>query len=321
MGMVQGEGIVDIVNTYLIVLLKKGLAGALLFVGFFSLIVLSIYSLIKTTPDENEDTKFLGRILFAILIAILVTITTVSDILVIPILYWSVAGLCLAYKRLAESIVSVKLEEELRAYRLAFDVLPAIPTQRLAFSALTKHRIAVDTKPIHRVLITKKPPLEIKTDLKTNAVHIPRVVNISKSANVPSATDLYQLARANRPSEATAPTPINIKALVTKEVTENTSTTNTPAITPSNLSKIQIISGTIAGRELQLQKVLTKIGKAGLQLAIISKRENGYFIRHLEGKNHPIINGKNIGDSQHELRNQDLIEIAGIQLKYFVTSV
>ena len=321
MGMVQGEGIVDIVNTYLIVLLKKGLVGILLFVGFFSLIVFSIFRQINTTQNEKEDTVFLGRILFAILIAILVTITTVSDILVIPILYWSVAGLCISYKRLTESIVSNKLEAELRAYRLAFDVLPAIPTQRLAFSALTKHRIAVDTKPMHRLPIKRKSPPEIKPDLKINLVHIAKGTSVPRLSNVPSATDIYQLARANRPNVlATAPT-YSASEAVTKEKISNTSITNTPAVNSlTNLSKIQIISGTIAGRELLLQKVLTKIGKAGLQLALISKRESGYFIRHLEGNNHPIINGISIGESQYELKDQDVIEIAGIQMKYLMPS-
>jgi hypothetical protein len=96
----QGQGIIDIVNTYLGVALTCGLAGLTLFVSFFLAIGRGLYrSLCAGTGDESA---LLARALLATLAGILVIIFTVSSITVIPIVYWSVAGLGLAYLRLAE---------------------------------------------------------------------------------------------------------------------------------------------------------------------------------------------------------------------------
>ncbi|HJW25276.1 MAG TPA: O-antigen ligase family protein [Rhodocyclaceae bacterium] len=96
----QGQGIIDIVNTYLGVALASGLVGLSLFVSFFLSIALGIRRALLAGADD--DLHLLGRVLLATLAGILVIIFTVSSITVIPIVYWSVAGLGLAYIRLAE---------------------------------------------------------------------------------------------------------------------------------------------------------------------------------------------------------------------------
>ena len=93
----QGEGIIDTVNTYVRVALETGLVGLGLFVSFFGLILWHIYRAIRSIRDRNSDERLLGRALFATLFAILVIIFTVSSITIIPIVYWSVAGLGVAY--------------------------------------------------------------------------------------------------------------------------------------------------------------------------------------------------------------------------------
>lgn len=98
--MVQGEGIVDVVNSYLDVVLKDGLVGLTLFVGFFWLVLLSIYKKMKRISDKKSQPYLFGRTLISCQIGILVTIFTVSSILLIPIIYWAIAGLGIAYARL-----------------------------------------------------------------------------------------------------------------------------------------------------------------------------------------------------------------------------
>jgi O-antigen ligase len=95
--MIQGEGIIDIVNTYLIVTLKSGLVGLTFFAGFFITIAFGIYRSLRTFKDKDDESHRLGRALLATLAGVLVTITTVSNISVIPIVYWSLAGLGVAY--------------------------------------------------------------------------------------------------------------------------------------------------------------------------------------------------------------------------------
>jgi len=96
----QGQGIIDIVNTYLVIALEKGFVGLGLFVGFFALVLLGIYRAMRSIPDRNSEEHLLGRVLLATLLSVLVIIFTVTSITVIPIVYWSVAGLGVAYAQM-----------------------------------------------------------------------------------------------------------------------------------------------------------------------------------------------------------------------------
>ncbi|MGE5492235.1 MAG: O-antigen ligase family protein, partial [Actinomycetota bacterium] len=97
----QGQGIVDIVNTYLGVALTSGLTGLSLFVSFFLAVAAAIFRALRAGSSPDGETALLGRVLLATLAGILTIIFTVSSITVIPIIYWSMAGLGLAYVRLA----------------------------------------------------------------------------------------------------------------------------------------------------------------------------------------------------------------------------
>ena len=102
--MIQGEGIIDIVNTYLIVTLESGLIGLALFAGFFTTIVLGIRKSLRTFQDKDDETPRLGRALLATLLGVLLTIMTVSSISVIPVVYWSLAGLGVAYIQMVRGL-------------------------------------------------------------------------------------------------------------------------------------------------------------------------------------------------------------------------
>ena len=80
---------------------------------------------------------------------------------------------------------------------------------------------------------------------------------------------------------------------------------------------IQVLSGAAAGRTLDLTKNLTTIGKPGLQVAVITKRPNGYFITHVEGASFPTLNGASLGATAHPLADHDMIEIAGVKMEFF----
>ncbi len=102
--MMQGQGIIDIVNTYLSVALNSGVIGLALFAGFFTTIVLGIRKSLLTFKDKDDETLRLGRALLATLAGMLITITTVSSISVIPVVYWSLAGLGVAYIQMVRDL-------------------------------------------------------------------------------------------------------------------------------------------------------------------------------------------------------------------------
>lgn len=80
---------------------------------------------------------------------------------------------------------------------------------------------------------------------------------------------------------------------------------------------IQLLNGANAGKELELTKTLTTLGKPGVQVAVIARRPHGYFITHVEGAQFPIINGKMIDAQAHPLSDHDVIEIAGVKMEFF----
>lgn len=80
--------------------------------------------------------------------------------------------------------------------------------------------------------------------------------------------------------------------------------------------KIQVLSGPGAGKELELKKALITLGRPGVQVAVITRRPQGYFITHVEGKQ-PVVNGDSIGSQAHALKDHDVIELAGVKMEFF----
>jgi hypothetical protein len=80
---------------------------------------------------------------------------------------------------------------------------------------------------------------------------------------------------------------------------------------------IQILTGPNAGRELDLVKNLTTLGKPGVQVAVLTRRPQGFFITHVEGANFPLLNGKPLDEQPRKLNDHDIIELAGIKMEFY----
>ncbi|HEY5993693.1 MAG TPA: FHA domain-containing protein [Gallionellaceae bacterium] len=85
----------------------------------------------------------------------------------------------------------------------------------------------------------------------------------------------------------------------------------------SAAAAVQILTGPNAGKELELVKNLTTLGKPGLQVAVLTRRPNGYFITHVEGATFPVVNGAQLNEHPHQLKDHDIIELAGIKMEFF----
>jgi pSer/pThr/pTyr-binding forkhead associated (FHA) protein len=91
-----------------------------------------------------------------------------------------------------------------------------------------------------------------------------------------------------------------------------------PARAAQPLGAIQLLSGGNAGKELELTKPLTTLGKPGLQVAVLTRRPQGYFITHVEGSARPMVNGQQIGPAPTALKDHDVIELAGVKMEFFL---
>jgi O-antigen ligase len=115
MGMVQGQGIVDVVNTYVDVTLSSGLVGVTFFGGLLAAAFFSVLGARRhAMASRQEDAAALGRALAVAQLAVILIIMTVSSIVVIPWLYWCMAGLCVGYARVVHASARVRRGSEAR---------------------------------------------------------------------------------------------------------------------------------------------------------------------------------------------------------------
>ncbi len=114
-------------------------------------------------------------------------------------------------------------------------------------------------------------------------------------------------------SEASAPKPVSHTA---------TAAGIDPSTAPSALpmAKLQVLSGAFAGRELELTKALTTLGRPGVQVAAITRRAEGYYIVHVESGedgDYPLVNGQPIGAKARRLSDNDVVQLAGVKMGFF----
>jgi pSer/pThr/pTyr-binding forkhead associated (FHA) protein len=86
--------------------------------------------------------------------------------------------------------------------------------------------------------------------------------------------------------------------------------------TPVGPASIKVLNGAAAGREVALTKVVTTVGKPGVQVASITKRPGGYVFAHVEGSVRPTVNGSSLVTDSVHLKNGDVIELAGTQMQF-----
>lgn len=93
-----------------------------------------------------------------------------------------------------------------------------------------------------------------------------------------------------------------------------------PLPTPNNETPavIRLLSGAAVGRELKLTKALTTLGRPGVQVAVITRRPQGYYITHVQGVQFPVVNGNTLGAEAHPLNDRDVFELSGMKMEFLL---
>lgn len=93
-----------------------------------------------------------------------------------------------------------------------------------------------------------------------------------------------------------------------------------PSTKPLSVAKVQVLNGSFAGREIALNKALTTLGRPGIQVVAITRRADGYFVVQVENssESQPKLNGKALGAQASKLADNDVIEIIGIKMGFFL---
>jgi pSer/pThr/pTyr-binding forkhead associated (FHA) protein len=155
-----------------------------------------------------------------------------------------------------------------------------------------------------KTMVISQPSAQMEKQVAQAA----RAADAAASAAAAEASRPPPVAEAPRARRAFAPT-------TTQEVDESAA----PPALP--LAKLQVLSGTFAGRELELVKTLTTLGRPGVQVAAITRRAEGYYIVHVEsGKTEgfPLVNGMAIGAQARKLQDNDVIQLAGVKMGFFL---
>jgi len=95
-----------------------------------------------------------------------------------------------------------------------------------------------------------------------------------------------------------------------------------PPPPPAAPAKIQVLSGSMAGRELELNKPLTTLGRPGQQVIAITKRGETHYIVQVDKKaDGPAakVNGQDLTGPARKLSDNDVIELLGVKMGFFTS--
>jgi hypothetical protein len=87
----------------------------------------------------------------------------------------------------------------------------------------------------------------------------------------------------------------------------------------SRQAAIKVLNGANAGKKIRLNKVLTTIGRPGIQVAAVMRCQPGYCITHVEGTDYPLINGQSIGANAYSITHGDVIDLLGTRMEFLLT--
>ncbi|MDH5765933.1 MAG: FHA domain-containing protein [Gammaproteobacteria bacterium] len=148
------------------------------------------------------------------------------------------------------------------------------------------------------------------------------ITYINPEATTPSSNE-FEKTMIIRPDTAGMPSnegSAAIDASVSKLAKEIASADSGNQVS-SATAKVKLLNGANSGKVLPLTKILTTLGKPGVQVAAITKRPGGYFLIHIDGgenEGRPKVNDTEIGSQAHPLKNNDVIDVAGVQMLFLL---
>jgi pSer/pThr/pTyr-binding forkhead associated (FHA) protein len=150
----------------------------------------------------------------------------------------------------------------------------------------------------------------------TTAEEFEKTMVLRRPAAEPVAPQAVVAERAMSDTHVGARSTVTSRTAVGSSVAAPVAAPPAPAAT-QGVGTVQVLNGQNAGKTLELTKSLTTLGKPGVQVAVITKRPNGYFITHVEGASFPVVNGTSVGAQAAALKENDVIEIAGVKMEFF----
>lgn len=138
----------------------------------------------------------------------------------------------------------------------------------------------------------------------------------------PDSADDFEKTLVIRPDAAGMPeqdqTGTNLERTIVKLASDLAAEDKAASGNPG-VACLKFLSGANIGKDLPLTKILTTLGKPGVQVAAITRRPTGYFLIVVDAASsptNPTVNGVEIGKQAQALRDSDVIEVAGIKMAF-----
>ncbi len=110
---------------------------------------------------------------------------------------------------------------------------------------------------------------------------------------------------------------VEFDALTAEAIAEDSELTLEPIRKPKS-AWLQLMNGQNVGKTISLNRNLNNLGKPGVQTAVIARRNDGFFLSHLEGEHPPEVNGVSIGDYSWRLDDGDTIRIGNVKMQFYL---
>ncbi len=92
-----------------------------------------------------------------------------------------------------------------------------------------------------------------------------------------------------------------------------------PTAAARGAARLVVLNGRARQRVLPLRKSLVTLGRSGRQVAVISRRPEGYYLTHVGSgrrRGFPLVNGRLIGPYAHRLNHGDEIRLDDMRLRF-----
>jgi hypothetical protein len=87
---------------------------------------------------------------------------------------------------------------------------------------------------------------------------------------------------------------------------------------PGPVAILRIRTGPNAGKEMVISKSETTIGNPGVQVAMITRRPQGFLITHVEGECFPMVDGVSIGAMAHPITSGSVVDLSGTEIEFLL---
>ena len=83
-------------------------------------------------------------------------------------------------------------------------------------------------------------------------------------------------------------------------------------------ANLQVMDGKHIGRLIPLKKTMTRLGRSGSGIIIVTRRKEGYYVSTLEPDEHIKINNTPLADKTVLLKNNDMLLVDNVPMQFFM---